>query len=71
MSIMRPLLFICLSAAAALAQSGEIGIFTNSGDVGGPAIKGSAEFSQGDTKSPAPERTSGRSRISFSSSGGR
>lgn len=34
-----------LLAASAMAQSGNIGLFTNSGDVGGPAIKGSAVFS--------------------------
>ena len=44
MSTMRHLLLICLLSAAAFAQSGKLGIFTNSGDVGGPAIKGSAEF---------------------------
>jgi TolB protein len=44
MSTMRCLLLICLPAAAALAQSGSLGVFTNSGDVGGPARKGSSEF---------------------------
>jgi membrane-bound inhibitor of C-type lysozyme len=44
---MRQLLFVCLLAGSAFAQSGNLGIFTNSGDVGGPAIKGSAEFSNG------------------------
>jgi len=36
-----------LLAASAMAQSGNLGLFTNAGDVGGPAIKGSAEFSNG------------------------
>ena len=44
MSTMRQLLLVCLLSASAFAQSGNLGIFTNSGDVGGPAIKGSAEF---------------------------
>lgn len=35
---------VCLLSASAFAQSG-LGVFTNSGDVGGPAIKGSTEFS--------------------------
>ena len=41
---MRELLLTCLFAAAALAQTGKFGIFTNSDDVGAPPIKGSAEF---------------------------
>jgi TolB protein len=41
------LLLICLVSAAGFAQSGKLGAFSNSGDVGGPAIKGSAEFSAG------------------------
>lgn len=45
MSTMRPLLLACFLSASAFSQSGNLGIFTNSGDVGGPAIKGSAEFS--------------------------
>ena len=44
MSTMRQLLLVCLLSASAFAQSGNLGVFTNSGDVGGPAIKGSAEF---------------------------
>ena len=44
MSTMRQLLLVCLLSASAFAQKGNLGIFTNSGDVGGPAIKGSAEF---------------------------
>jgi TolB protein len=41
---MRELLFVWLLAASAFAQTGKFGAFTNSDDVGGPAIKGSAEF---------------------------
>jgi TolB protein len=44
---MCQLLLVCLLSASAFAQSGNLGIFTNSGDIGGPAIKGSAEFSNG------------------------
>jgi TolB protein len=44
MSTMRPLLTLCLLSTSAFAQGGNLGVFTNSGDVGGPAIKGSAEF---------------------------
>jgi TolB protein len=44
---MRKLLFVCLLSAPAFAQTGNLGIFTNAGDVGGPAIKGSTEFSDG------------------------
>jgi TolB protein len=44
MSTTRQLLLVCLLSASAFAQSGNLGIFTNSGDVGGAAIKGSAEF---------------------------
>jgi hypothetical protein len=40
----RELLLTCLFAAAALAQTGKFGIFTNSDDVGAPPIKGAAEF---------------------------
>ncbi len=47
MSTMRPLLLACLWSGLALAQSGNFGVFTNSGDVGGPTTKGSAEFSDG------------------------
>jgi regulation of enolase protein 1 (concanavalin A-like superfamily) len=47
MSTIRPLLLVCLLSAAAFAQSGNLGIFTKSGDVGAPAIKGSTEFSNG------------------------
>src|SRR3954454_20697866 len=41
---MRELLLVLLWAAAAFAQTGKFGAFTNSDDVGGPAIKGSADF---------------------------
>src|SRR3954452_16324924 len=44
---MRRMFCICLLAALAFAQSGDLGVFSNSGDVGGPAIKGSVEFSNG------------------------
>src|SRR5450755_2208716 len=44
MSTVRQLLLAGLLSAAAFGQSGKLGIFTNSGDVGDPAIKGSAEF---------------------------
>jgi len=47
MSAMRPLLLVSLLSASAFAQSGKLGIFADSGDVGGPAIKGSSEFSDG------------------------
>jgi hypothetical protein len=46
MSTMR-LPLLCLLSASAFAQSGNLGVFTNSGDVGGPAIKGAAGFSNG------------------------
>jgi regulation of enolase protein 1 (concanavalin A-like superfamily) len=47
LSTIRQLMLVCLLSAAAFPQSGNLGIFTNSGDVGSPAIKGSAEFSNG------------------------
>ena len=47
---MRSLFFVFLFSASAFAQSGDLGAFTNSGDVGGPALKGSAEFSNGQYK---------------------
>jgi TolB protein len=46
MSTMRHLLLVGLLSAQALAQSGNLGTFTHSGDVGGPAIKGATEFTQ-------------------------
>jgi len=48
MSTIHRLFLVCLLSAAAFAQGGNLGIFTNSGDVGGPAIKGSAAFSAAD-----------------------
>ena len=47
MSNIRLLTLVCLLSAAAFAQNGNLGLFTNSGDVGHPAIKGAAEFSNG------------------------
>ena len=44
MSIVRKLWVGCLLAAPVFAQSGNLGVFTNSGDVGGPAHKGSTEY---------------------------
>jgi regulation of enolase protein 1 (concanavalin A-like superfamily) len=41
---MRELLAVCVLAASGFAQSGTLGAFTNSDDVGAPPIKGSAEF---------------------------
>lgn len=41
---MRHLLLAGLLGASALAQTGPLGVFTGSGDVGGPAIKGSSAF---------------------------
>lgn len=41
---MRPLLLICLLAGAVAAQAGKLGAFSNSGDIGGPPMKGSVEF---------------------------
>jgi len=41
---MRQLLPLCLLSAAVFAQGGNLGVFTNSGDIGAPAIKGSAGF---------------------------
>jgi TolB protein len=44
---MRLLSLVYLLSASAFAQTGTLGAFTNSGDIGGPAIKGSAEFDSG------------------------
>ena len=44
---MRQILFICLLSAFVSAQTGKLGIFTESGDVGGPKLKGSTEFNDG------------------------
>ncbi len=41
---MRELLLVCVLAAPVFAQSGTLGAFTYSDDVGAPPIKGSAEF---------------------------
>jgi TolB protein len=41
---MRELLIVSLFTASAFAQPGKLGVFTNSGDVGGPTRKGSTEF---------------------------
>ena len=41
---MRHLLLAVVLAASAFAQNGALGVFTSSGDVGAPAIKGSTEF---------------------------
>jgi TolB protein len=41
---MRTLFLTCLLAASAFGETGKLGAFTNSGDVGGPAMKGSTEF---------------------------
>jgi TolB protein len=41
---MRTLILTSLLAAAAFAQNGKLGVFTNSGDVGGPSLKGSTEY---------------------------
>ena len=44
-STLRQLLLACALSASAIAQGGNLGVFSNSGDVGGPAIKGSTVFS--------------------------
>ena len=45
MSHMRQrLLLVCLLSTPALAQSGNVGVFATSGDIGGPAIAGSTAF---------------------------
>jgi TolB protein len=41
---MLTLFFTLLLTASAFAQTGKLGVFTNSGDVGGPAIKGATTF---------------------------
>src|SRR4051794_15195978 len=41
---MRPLFLACLLAASAFAQTGKLGAFTNSDDIGAPPLKGSAEY---------------------------
>ena len=44
-STLRQLLLACALSASAFAQGGNLGVFSSSGDVGGPAIKGSTVFS--------------------------
>src|SRR3954468_9450010 len=44
---MRELLLVFLLTASAFAETGRFGAFSNSDDIGGPAIKGSAEFDPG------------------------
>src|SRR6266567_9124014 len=41
---MRELVLTCLLAVSAFAQTGKFGAFTNSEDIGGPPLKGFAEF---------------------------
>lgn len=41
---MRQLLLTWLLVTTAFSQTGKLGVFTNSGDVGGPSRKGAAEF---------------------------
>ena len=41
---MRALLIACLFASTALAQTGNLGLFTNDADIGAPPLKGSAEY---------------------------
>jgi len=40
-------ILVCLLSVSAFAQSGKLGIFSHSGDVGNPALKGVTEFSAG------------------------
>jgi TolB protein len=47
MFAVRPLFLFSVLSTSAFAQSADLGIFTNSGDVGSPTIKGSSEFSNG------------------------
>src|ERR1700722_1956864 len=47
MFAMRPLFLFSVLSASAFAQSASLAIFTNSGDVGSPTIKGFSEFSDG------------------------
>ena len=41
---MHKLVLICLATAAAFAQGGKLGAFTDSADIGAPPMKGAAEF---------------------------
>src|SRR5262245_24136900 len=43
-STILQLVLVCVLTASGFAQSPTLGIFTNSGDVGGPSLKGSAGF---------------------------
>jgi hypothetical protein len=43
---MRPLAFLFLLATCASTQTGNLGLFTNSDDIGAPPMKGSAEFDE-------------------------
>jgi TolB protein len=47
MSTIRQISLVSLLSALTFAQSGNLGVFTNSGDVGGPAMKGSTGFNAG------------------------
>ena len=44
MLTLRKFVLVCVLAAPAFAQSANLGVFTDSADVGGPARKGSTEF---------------------------
>lgn len=46
-STIRQSLLVCVLSATAFTQSKDLGIFSNAGDIGNPAIKGSTEFSDG------------------------
>jgi len=41
---MRALLIACLFTSTALAQTANLGLFTNAADIGAPPLKGSAEY---------------------------
>lgn len=41
---MRTLILACLLTSSSFAQTGKLGVFTNSGDVGNPSMKGSTEY---------------------------
>lgn len=43
-ALTRPLVAACLLYASVSAQSGNVGVFANAGDVGGPKIKGATAF---------------------------
>ena len=47
---MRVFVLFSLLAASGFAQTGKLGAFTNSGDVGGPALKGSTTFDASKTQ---------------------